>query len=176
MAILSVGELALLLGDSYDTFEDFMFSEDGARMKYRWDRYDNFDLSPGKRVRSEFAAMVSVGIVKQADYDNVIAESDKRDGKKLIPLEVKPIAELFDVKDGKGYIITSQGSKIKQTYAPALGGNYVMSESQASILSRFIVEKMYVGLSSHVSHYQITSLWEARKDIEDLINEEINSV
>lgn len=173
MAILSVGEIAILLGNSYDSFEDFMFSSQGERFKYRWDRYDNFDMGTNSRVRLEMNTLVNMGVISSADCNAVFAESDKRDGKTTLKqLASRPIVTLFDYDNGKGYQVQAGYMKIRQEHAPAISGIHIMTTNQAQKLADFIADKMYVGLSPAVSPEQVQAVWDETATNQQLIDEE----
>jgi len=80
--------------------------------------------------------------------------------------------ELLDLADRWGYIVDVNGIRIKQEYAPALGGNVKMTKEQATKLASLIEQKILQDASAGVDYNQIHDLWNGTRDSQKIIDDE----
>lgn len=74
---------------------------------------------------------------------------------------------------GFGYEVDQNGIKIRQESAPALPGDIVMTEQQATLLADLVERKIINHLRPSVTVSQINSLWQGLKTVQQIINDEL---
>ncbi len=80
--------------------------------------------------------------------------------------------ELIDLTDRWGYIVDVKGTRIKQEYAPAIGGNVKMTKDQAEKLANLVEQKTIQINSASVHYDQIYDLWDGKRTMQQIIDDE----